>query len=384
MQNTQQISVTHDRPNRTIPRAHRLKSISVIGGFLDGVRLDLADGLNCIIGARGTGKTTTLELLRYAIAAMPSRETHGSEYKRIESLVQQNLAGGRVEVEVETKDGLHYTISRTWGEEPIVMTADGTPTAISLAGSGIFKADVFSQNEVEGIADRPASQLALLDNFEAEAIAQIDAEIRQLQSTLSANASQIMPLQDQLTALSDELSTLPGVEEKLKKFSTADNEDSTAINRAHALKALRDRERRAVETATEILHVAARGLATLSGRIGQEGTSLVGADIAAGPNGPLLQEITSGLLECGREVDRLVEQARSCIAGHQEELTQRATALATVHKEQELAFRSVIEQHKQAQGEAAERAQLERLRNDLLAKGKRTANSILPSMLDSE
>lgn len=368
MQDTQQATQTQPRRGPSLPKAHRLKSISVVGGFLDGVRLDLADGLNCIIGARGTGKTTALELLRYAIAAMPSREPHPGEYKRIESLVQQNLAGGRVEVDVETKDGLHYTISRSWGEEPIVLTADGTPTAISLAGSGIFKADVFSQNEVEGIADQPASQLALLDNFEAEAIAQIEAEIRQRQSTLSANASQIMPLQDQLAALSDELSTLPGVEEKLKKFTAVEGEDSTAINQAHALKALRDRERRAVESASEILHVAARGLVTLSGQIGQQGQSLVGADIAAGPNGPRLQEVTGGLLECGHEVDRLVEQARSCIAGHQEELSQRATALATVHKEQELAFRSVIEQHKQAQGEAAERAQLERLRNDLLAK----------------
>ena len=44
--------------------AHRLKSISVLGGFLDGVRLELADGLNCLIGARGTGKTTALELVR--------------------------------------------------------------------------------------------------------------------------------------------------------------------------------------------------------------------------------------------------------------------------------------------------------------------------------
>ncbi len=166
MQDTQQATQTQSRRGSSMPTAHRLKSISVIGGFLDGVRLDLADGLNCIIGARGTGKTTALELLRYALAAMPSRETHPGEYKRIESLVQQNLAGGRVEVKVETKDGPHYTISRTWGEEPIVLTADGTPTAISLAGSGIFKADVFSQNEVEGIADQPTSQLALLDNFQ--------------------------------------------------------------------------------------------------------------------------------------------------------------------------------------------------------------------------
>lgn len=35
--------------------SHRIRSISVIGGFLDGVRFDLADGLNCIIGARETG-----------------------------------------------------------------------------------------------------------------------------------------------------------------------------------------------------------------------------------------------------------------------------------------------------------------------------------------
>jgi len=32
---------------------HRLQSVSVVGGFLDGQRFDLSDGLNCIIGARG-------------------------------------------------------------------------------------------------------------------------------------------------------------------------------------------------------------------------------------------------------------------------------------------------------------------------------------------
>jgi len=65
----------------TLPAVHRLKTISVIGGFLDGVRLDLADGLNCIIGARGTGKTTALELVRYASAhpAEPLRRSRGGE-----------------------------------------------------------------------------------------------------------------------------------------------------------------------------------------------------------------------------------------------------------------------------------------------------------------
>ena len=363
MQTTPQVSSRQHQTSS--PNGHRLKSISVIGGFLDGMQFDLADGLNCLIGARGTGKTTTLELLRYAIDALP---TQAAERKRIESLVEENLAGGRIEVHVETKDGLPYTITRSWDEEPIVLAADGSPTAISLVGSGLFQADIFSQNEVECIADRAASQLAMFDNFEREAISQVDTQLNQVESALAANATRIIPLQDKLAALDDELGTLPSVEEKLKKFSTSRGEDSTEVDRAHAQKALRDRQRRAVDAAGEILRTMTRKLTSLTGQIDGQMATQIGPDMAAGPNGLLLREVTQGLSRCGREVDRLLEEARTRIAGAQEELARRSATLVTAHREQELAFRVVIEQHKQAQGEAAERAQLERRRNELLAR----------------
>ena len=38
---------------------HRIQSVSVVGGFLDGQRFDLSDGLTCVIGARGNRPTTT-------------------------------------------------------------------------------------------------------------------------------------------------------------------------------------------------------------------------------------------------------------------------------------------------------------------------------------
>jgi hypothetical protein len=284
---------------------------------------------------------------------LPSREANPVEHRRIESLVQQNLAGGRVEVKVETKDGLQYTITRSWGEDPIVLTAEGQATAIALAGSGIFKADIFSQNEVEGIADRATSQLALIDNFENEAIAQLDADAKQILSMLSANAGQIMPLRDKLAALGDELSTLPSVEEKLKKFSPAEGEASHEIDRVHALKALRDRERRVVEGGGEILQASARGLANLVGEISRRASTLAGPDIDSGPNAEMIRGIVQGLRECGETVDQLLEQAQSRIAGQREELARSAATVATAHKEQELAFRKVIERHEQAQGEAA-------------------------------
>ena len=121
-------STTAPKPDNKTPcppAFHRLRFLSVIGGFLDGQTFEFADGLSCLIGARGTGKTTALELVRYAIDVLPDREANPAEHKRIESLIEQNLAGGRVEVEVETRDGLAYTITRSWGEEPIVLAADG-------------------------------------------------------------------------------------------------------------------------------------------------------------------------------------------------------------------------------------------------------------------
>jgi len=109
MSSQQALSSTVPPPPADLPTSsHRLKSLSVIGGFLDGARFEFAEGLNCLIGGRGTGKTTALELVRYVLDDLPGREEDAAERKRIESLVEKNLAGGQVEPEVETKDGFAY------------------------------------------------------------------------------------------------------------------------------------------------------------------------------------------------------------------------------------------------------------------------------------
>ena len=202
------------------PAFHHLRSLKIVGGFLDGAKIDFVPGLNCIIGARGTGKTTALEFIRYALDRLPSMDDDRQARARIESLVAKNLKGGRVELKVETKDGLSYVIKRAAGEDPVVTTAAGKPTDITLRAGGFFTANIFSQNEVESLADRALSQLALLDNFETEAIAALEAKIRQVESRLVANSHEIGPLQAQIAGASEELGTLPGVEEKLKGFSS--------------------------------------------------------------------------------------------------------------------------------------------------------------------
>ena len=205
----------------TIAPSHRIRSISIIGGFPDGAKFDLADELNCFIGAQGTGKSTALELVRYALHALPGRENQPAERKRIETLVERNLAGGHVEVMIETRDGLSYIISRYAGDDPVVLTAERQPTDLSFKGGGVFPADIYSQNEVESIADWTTSQLVLLDNFELERISEIEGRLDQVRSSLKDNASQIVPLQTRIAALAEELGTLVSVEERLQKFAGA-------------------------------------------------------------------------------------------------------------------------------------------------------------------
>ena len=46
-----------------------IERLEVEGGFLDGLDLEFAPGLNTIIGARGTGKTSIIELIRFCVGA---------------------------------------------------------------------------------------------------------------------------------------------------------------------------------------------------------------------------------------------------------------------------------------------------------------------------
>ena len=48
-----------------------LSRVQIEEGFLDGLDLPFQPGLNVIIGARGTGKTSLIELVRYCLGAPP-------------------------------------------------------------------------------------------------------------------------------------------------------------------------------------------------------------------------------------------------------------------------------------------------------------------------
>ena len=352
----------------------QLKSISVIGGFLDGMEIEFAEGLNCLIGHRGAGKTTILEFVRYALDAFPNGPEGQVFRKRVEALVRSNLGDGRIRLTIQTKDGLEYTVDRTSSGEAMVLTADGQPSDVRINYAGLFSIDIFSQNEVENIADSPQSQLELIDNFAADEIAELTRDIARVRGELDANATAIVPAQEQLDALADDLSTLPAVEAKIAALSKSTGDEKTdEVNTAHQHRALRGREQQAIIEATALAQQYAQHLRDSVGHFGQKASAIFCEDLLAGANGQVLKAILSQLQELGGQLDQVFGRAADVVDSRQRTVAGLAGQLHQAHQQQELAFRDLIAKHNQARGVATERAEWERKRNDLLAKRRRHA-----------
>jgi len=354
-------------------RCHRLKSLSVIGGFLDGMNIEFADGLNCLIGHRGTGKTTVLEFIRYALDEFPA-DDGGLARKRVEALIKSNLGDGRIRLALETKDALEYIVDRTVSGEPMVLTADEKPTDVRINSAGIFSADIFSQNEVENIADSPQSQLALIDKFAAAQVADINRQVLAVRNALETSANAIIANRRQLDGLSDEVGELSLVESKIKALADAQGDEKTdEVNIAHNSRALRGREQQAVKESRELIQQYETWLGESVGQFIQQAQAPFDDAILSGPNGELMAGVQEGLRRLGAQLDALLEKAARVVARGGQKIGDLAGKLQHVHQQQELSFRDLMAKHNHARGVATERAELEKKRNDLLAKDRRKA-----------
>ena len=348
---------------------HRLRTLAVTGGFLDGLSLSFSNGLNCVIGARGSGKTTVLELVRFTLDALPpAMPGDDPDRRRIEALIESNLGDGRVELTVETSDGLVYSIQRSWGEEPVVLAADGKPTSIKLRAGAFFRADIYSQDQIERMAGDAMSQLALIDTFEPRKLAEVDSELRGVHNKLSANLTAMRPMEDAIAALSEQVAMLPSVEEKLKPLTAVSKTHTAAMEQAQAQRAFCERQSLAVTDAWRKLQEEDRPFEELRGRIESHSMAIFVGDLVAGPNIKEIEAARTAMLDCAAEVDEHVKHARQAIQRARGQLEEIGETLGTKHAHLEQDFQGLLTEDRALRGRAAERSRLERLRSELLAK----------------
>jgi len=88
-----------------------IKSIEYVGGKLDGKKINLNGSMNNLIGIRGSGKSSVLETIRYALDIDLKVDTSDNEYKI--GLIETVLgSGGTIILEIIDKQGVQFFIKK--------------------------------------------------------------------------------------------------------------------------------------------------------------------------------------------------------------------------------------------------------------------------------
>jgi len=129
-----------------------VKSVSYDGGLLDGVKIPLSSGLNCLIGIRGSGKSSILESIRYGLDMPMGDAPQDKKYK--ESLLPHILkSGGKITIEAVDKHGETYEISRILNSTPDVYKNGNHIPEIKIMGAIVNNPLYFGQKDLASAGD---------------------------------------------------------------------------------------------------------------------------------------------------------------------------------------------------------------------------------------
>jgi len=355
---------------------HRILSLEVDGGFIGPSRLEFSPGLNCIIGGRGTGKTTVLEFLRYGLNEMPDGEKARERRQIIDNLIAGNLGspgpwGGTLSVEIETKDGVFYRVQRELDGDAVVLDRDGNPKDIPLPGS-LFWAEIYSQNEIEDIANTPRFQLDLLDKFIRGEIAEIGREIERTRGQLRTNADDIQSTRLRIDECRDQLRELPEIVERIKALETAlGGQADEELSAEQDAKALRDAQDRALAEAAGTLSAVREELEGTAMSVLHHSDSLDTTGLAIGPNAELMTELDRILAGVFTQAESGVRSVHATVEEAEAKLASLHKALQQQQLIQERQYREVLDRFTREKGKVQERARLLNQQAELQAVEKR-------------
>jgi DNA repair ATPase RecN len=155
----------------------RLLGISISGdekSFFEDVKIALAENLNCIIGVRGSGKSTVVEALRYIFGYNRTLQDLGKPMAdSIQEMQNANLTGSLIQVAYRLKSEEVRILSATFDEK-----AEYATKVYNVQGDVLEVADVeecgdyplrlFGWSEIETLGRSPARQRDLLDRLVRE------------------------------------------------------------------------------------------------------------------------------------------------------------------------------------------------------------------------
>jgi len=173
-----------------------IKSIRFEGGTLSGRTLRFSPELNTLIGIRGSGKSSVLEVLRYVLGIPFGAKAGDTRYKQ--ELVGFTMgSGGKVEIDAVDRFGQAYTIRRIFKEQYSEVFVEGKlQPGVSIRETVLRKPIYFGQKDLsntgEGFEKDLVDKLlgSKLDDIRRRISVQIDKVINAVELLLKTSDAQ--------------------------------------------------------------------------------------------------------------------------------------------------------------------------------------------------
>ncbi len=304
----------------------RIGQLNTTDGHLRDVSIEFSSGLNCIIGSRGTCKSTIVETIRFLF---------DDDRKRVEEMLDEGKGKGpshRGLIAATLKGGTARVIlvDEPEGGEAAVIERDGGADRPAVYRDGVVvvedprllrEVEIYSQGELQDIATDAAKRLALIDRphqtdidgWQAEItevsarVAAIGPRVRQVDEaieTAQASIAEGKPLAEQLDQLR---ANRPQMSAEISGLREAHQEREARIERATAALERYREETEDIEGLREGLVAAAAESATLSGSGSAELESLAERLSAAAS---VVENVTADLPSVV-DLEELLQKARS-------------------------------------------------------------------------
>jgi len=159
-----------DVPPDPIPFIRGIKIEGTKDSFFRDLTLGFAENLNCLIGARGSGKSTVVEALRYVFGYNKTLDDISDVRPQIEKLQNFVLPGSLIRVVYRTASEEDHILEAVFDPKSDYTTkvynSQGQPLHVAdVEASGRYPLRLFGWSEIELLGRSPEKQRKLLDRL---------------------------------------------------------------------------------------------------------------------------------------------------------------------------------------------------------------------------
>lgn len=335
------------RLNSDAPQHHAsaIEGIEVVSGYLDGLNVALSDHLNAIIGGRGTGKSTLIECIRFALNVRPLGKNAQRQH---DETIKENLGKEKAQVIVHLRSasmhGRYFSVSRRYGDSPIVK--DESDAIVPFTPAELLpRFECFGQNEIYEITQEAGDQRQLLARFLQTSHSDHEIRLYGIRKKLAENRQSILRAIQQKAEIETDVEQLPKLEAKAAHYKSLGLEEKLkAVPLLEKERQLNTRYKEEVQRSNDAIEYAQEAL--------PDSTFLSDQALANLPDASILRQQRAALDKLCVRIEQLLNEAISSVSLAQSDHQALETQLLEKIQQQESALEKHFKQIPGSQGKS--------------------------------